>query len=246
MRDRPAMLLRPPQNRLVNTMPARLLLVVAVLLAVNVPVRSVNPWQPLPSSVIDGSLDQEDGWAAIKTDEGVLFVWNVRELHFTLALRGKEIKPLNDPNHIFFTADGIVLQIQVASIAEFAPDAKDKKLDDKSILAAHRYWEAKFIEGLLGTTLKLQVFSAKLSCGSDASLWQFDMPEGMNSEAKKQVYLTVVSKPYVLLLNSTVTATIPEESARKFLLETMATLKISSAPIDVKRLSESIRGGSKL
>ena len=234
------MLLRASENRLVNTMPARLVLVVAVLLVVHPPLRSVNAWHPLPSSVIYGSLDQEEGWAAIKTDEGILFVWNVRELHFTLALKGKEIKPLNDPNHIFFSVDGMVVQIQVASIAEFAADAKKKKLDDRAILAAHRDWETKFIEGLLGKTLRAQVFSARLSSGSDASLWQFDMPEGMNAEAKKQVYLTVVSKPYVLLLNCAATDTISEEVARKFLLDTIATLKINATPIDVKKLSESI------
>jgi len=237
------MLLRASENRLVNTMTARLVLVVAMLLAVSPSVRPANAWHPLTSSVLYGSLDQEDGWVAIKTDEGILFVWNVRELHFTISIKGKEIKPLNDPDHIFFSVDGMVVQIQVASIAEFAPDAKEKRFDDKSILAAHRDWEAKFLEGLLGKTLKVQVFSAKLSNGSDASLWQFDMPEGMNAEAKKQVYLTVVGKPYVLLLNSVATATISENTARKFLLDTMATLKISSTPIDVKKLSESIRKG---
>lgn len=219
------------------------MLVIAVLLAVNLPVRPANAWRPLTSTVRYGSLDQEDGWVAIKTDEGLLFVWNVGELHFTLAIKGKEIKPINDPDHIFFNVDGKVLQIQLASISDSAPDAKEKKLDDRAILAAHRDWESKFIEGLLHSTPKVQVFSAKLSSGGDASLWQFDMPEGMNGEAKKQVYLTVVSKPYVLLLNSVATDTIAEDVARKFLMDTMATLKISSTTIDVKKLSESIRKG---
>jgi hypothetical protein len=67
------------------------------------------------------------------------------------------------------------------------------------------------------------------------------MPEGMNVEARKQLYLSVVSGDYVVLLNSVVTAAISEETARKFLLDTMATLKFSSTPIDVKKLSESIR-----
>jgi len=227
----------------VKIMTTRLVLVVAVLFAVSLPVKPTDAWQPITYRALGVAPQQEDGWVAIKTDEGILFVWNVRELHFTLALKGKEIKPLNDPDHIFFSVDGMVVQIQVASIAEFAPDAKEKKFDDKSILAAHRDWESKFLEGLLGSKLKLQSFNAKLSNGGEASLWQFDMPEGKNAEAKKQVYLTVVGKPYVLLLNSVVTAAISDEVTRKFLLDTMATLKISSTPIDVKKLSESIRKG---
>ena len=240
-----------------NTMTARLVLVAAVFLAVCHPLTPANAWQPqtthagsLPEhtgtgySAFDNSIEQEDGWSAIKTNEGILFVWNVRGLYFTLSIKGKEIKPLNDPEHIFFSVDGMVFQIQLAAIRDFAPDAKEKKLDDKSILAAHRDWEAKFVEGLLGgSKLKVRTFNAKLSSGSDACLWQFDMPEGMNAEAKKQVYLTVVSKDYVLLLNSVATATISDDEGRKFLLETIATLKISPAPIDVMKLSESIRKG---
>jgi hypothetical protein len=189
------------------------------------------------------SLQEQDGWAAIKTDEGILFVWNVRGLYFTLSLKGKAIKPLDDPAHIFFTLDGRVLQIQLASIKEFAPDAKEKKLDDKAILAAHREWEAKYIGELLHSKLKVQTFNAKLSNGSNASMWQFDMPAGMNTEAQKQLYLTVVSKDYVLMLNSEATATISDVEGRKFLLDTIASLKLSPVPIDIKQLSESIRKG---
>jgi hypothetical protein len=224
-------------------MTTRLVLVAAVLLAASFPGRPANAWQPIAYWVPSVSLQQEDGWAALKLHEGILFVWNRPDIHFTLTVKGKEIKPLNDPEHIFFNVDDMVFQIQLASISEFAGDAKEKKLDDKSILAAHRDWETKFIEGLLHSKLKVQVLSAKLSSGGDASLWQFDMPEGMNADAKKQVYVTVVNKPYVLLLNSAATTTISDEVVRKYLIDTMATLKISSVPIDVKKLSESVRKG---
>ena len=224
-------------------MTTKLVLVAAVLLGASFPARPANAWQPIAYWVPSVSLQQEDGWAALKLDEGILFVWNRPDIHFTLTVKGKEIKPLNDPDHIFFNVDDMVFQIQLASIAEFAPDAKEKKLDDKSILAAHRDWETTFIEGLLHSKLKVQVFSAKLSSGSDAALWQFDMPDGMNADAKKQVYLTVVSKPYVLLLNGVATAAVSDDVTRKFLLNTLATLKLSSVPIDVKKLSESVRKG---
>jgi hypothetical protein len=219
------------------------MLAAAVLLSVNILTGPLSGSPRTRYPVVEVSLQQPDGWVAIKTEEGILFVWNVRGLYFTLTLKGKAIKPLDDPAHIFFMVDGRVLQIQLASIKEFAPNAKEKKLDDKSILAAHRDWEAKYIEELVHSKLKVQTFNAKLSNGSDASMWQFDMPEGMNAEVKKQLYLTVVSKDYVLMLNSEATATMSDVEGRKFLLDTIATLKLSPVPIDVKQLSESIRKG---
>jgi hypothetical protein len=175
----------------------------------------------------------------------MLFVWNIHELHFTLAVKGKDIKPANDPDHIFLTVDGKPLQIQAAAIREFAPNAKEKKLDDKAVLAAHRDWESKYIEGLLKSKLTLHSFSVNMSALGPASLWEYDMPEGMNIEAKTEVYVTVVRGDFVLMLNCEATTTTPEVEVRKFLLDTMATLKISSDPIDVQKLSESIRAGRK-
>jgi hypothetical protein len=219
-------------------------LVIAMLVAVNAAVSSVKAARAIDYSTRGVSFQQEDGWVAIKTDEGILFVWNVHELHFTFAVKGKEIKPLNDPDHIFFMVDGKALQIQVASMREFAPDAKEKKLDDRAILAAHRAWESKYIEDLLKSKLQLHTFNVKLSNGSDASLWQFDMPPGISEEAKTQFYVTVVREGYVVMLNCEATATISEETARKFLLDTMATLKLSPVAIDVQKLAESIRKGA--
>lgn len=219
------------------------MLVLAVSLAISLAVSPGNSARALHSSTRGVSLQQEDGWVAIKTDDGILFVWNVRELHFTLGVKGKAIKPLNDPDHIFFDVDGKVLQIQVAAIREFAPDAKEKKLDDRTILAAHRDWESTFIEGLLKSKVQLHTFNVRLSKGGDASLWQFDMPEGMNADAKTQLYVTVVREGYVVMLNCEATATTSEEAARKFLLDAMATLKTSPDPIDVKKLAETVRKG---
>lgn len=49
------------------------------------------------------------------------------------------------------------------------------------------------------------------------------------------MYLTVVAKDYVILLNSVVSASGPETAIRKFLLDVMTSLKVSSEPIDVKK-----------
>jgi hypothetical protein len=217
--------------------PTSLILAVALLFSFPVPANSTNAATYRGSET---TQQQEEGWATIKTPDGLLFVWNLHGLYFTLSLKGKEIKPLDDPDHIFFNVDGRILQIQLAAIHNFAPEAQQKKLNDKSILAAHRDWEAAFVEGLLKSKLAVRTFNAKLSDGNEALMWQFDMPEG-GGEAKKQLYLTVVKKDYVLLLNTVATAAIPDSDSRKFLLDTVATFNASATPIDLQKLSESIR-----
>src|ERR1700687_705271 len=187
---------------------------------------------------------QKEGPAAIKTADGYLFVWNRRELHFSLSIKGMDVKPVNDAEHIFFNVDGKVFQIQSLPVSNFLSDQERKGLDDKAILAAHRDWESKFIAELLAKKLTVQSSSVKLGNGSDILIWQFDMPQGLDADAKKQFYLTVIVKDYVLLLNSVASSTISESVARKFLLDIVATLRISAVPINVKELQESIRKGS--
>ena len=219
----------------------KLAVVLAVLIITGLASRPAHASARITDQEVAASPQQEDGWATIKTDDGILFVWNVRGLYFSLAVKGKEIKPIDDPEHIFFSVDGRVLQIQLATINNFAPDAKEKKLDDKAILVAHRDWESKYIEELLHRKLTVRTFNTKLSSGNDALMWQFDMPDGMNAEVQKQLYLTLVAKDYVLMLNSEANANLPDGEGRKFLLDTIATLKISATPIDVQKLSNSIK-----
>ena len=198
-------------------------------------------------SIRADSTSQEDGWTALKTDAGILFVWNRKDLSFTLLVKGNEIRPMDTSDNIFFSVDGLPFQIQSLPISNFAPDARKNKLDDKAILFAHRDWEAKFIaEELLHHKLTVQTSVVKLTNGSEALIWQFDVPKEVGGDARKQLYVTVVSKDYVILLNSIVNDTVSEEAVRKFLLDTINTLKVSDTRIDVKKLQESIRKGSGL
>jgi hypothetical protein len=184
----------------------------------------------------------EDGRVALKTDDGVLFVWNRKDLGFTLAIKGRDVKPLDAGENVFFTINGLVLQIQSLPIGNFAPGATKDKLDDKAILLAHRDWESKFIaEELLHRKLVVESSSLKIANGSEALIWQFDVPRDLGGDAKKQVYLSVVRKDYLILLNGVVNDAASEETVRKFLLDTINTLKTSDSPMDVKKLQESIR-----
>ena|SRR6202140_2962584 len=189
---------------------------------------------------------QDDGWTALKTDDGVLFIWNRPGLSFTLSIKGHEIRPMDSGENIFFMVDGLVLQIQSLPISNFAPDAKKNKPDDKSILIAHRNWESKFLEeSLLHNKLTIQSANEKLANGTEVLVWQFDLPEGLkNGDAQKQIYVTVVAKDYVILLNGVVNETASEAKVRSFLLDKISTLKISPGRFDVKKLQEAIRKGA--
>src|SRR5260370_32632582 len=137
-------------------------------------VSSANAAAPAGYSLIT----QEDGWTALKTDDGILFVWNRTGLHFTLSVKGKDIRPMNDPNNIFFVVDGLILQIQSLPISNFAPNARKNKLDDKAILLAHRDWESGFLETeLLHTKIKVKSASEKLSAGIHALIFQYGLPQ---------------------------------------------------------------------
>jgi len=192
-------------------------------------------------------LTQDESRAAVRTEDGLLFIWNRRDLNFTLLIKGQDIRPMNDPNNIFLTVDGRVLQIQSLPISNFAADARKNKLDDKAILAAHRDWETKFLEDeLLHSKVAIQSSSEKLTSGTEALVWQYDLPEKFkNPDAKTQMYLGIVAKDYIILLNGVVSASSSEAEVRKFLVGIMTTLKVSSEPIDVKKLQDAIRKGDK-
>jgi hypothetical protein len=190
---------------------------------------------------------QEDSWTALKTDDGILFIWNRPGLSFTLSVKGKDIRPLEGGENILFLVDGLVLQIQSLPIRNFVPEARPNKIDNKAILIAHRDWERKFIETeLLHKKISVESESEKLSDGSDILIWQYDLPEGYrNPDAQKQVYATVVARDYLILLNSVVGATGSDAVTRRFLLEQLGTLKTSPDPIDVKKVQEAIRKTGK-
>jgi hypothetical protein len=202
----------------------------------------------LPAMLSVSARQQEDGINAIKTADGFVLVWNQSDIHFTLAVKGKDVRPLNSTEHVFFNVDGVAFQVQAVAISEFMKGSRKKKPDNRSILEAHRDWESQFIESsLLGKKLSVQTALHKLSDGSDALLWKFDMPEmpqGMNSSAKEQIYLTVVSGDHVILLNGAVEGEVAESAVQKFLLDTIATLKVSPKPTNLRELQETIRKGN--
>src|SRR5882762_4999067 len=114
------MILRAYQRWIFKTVTGWLVLVVTLSFGVIGFVQRTYASNPIAIQALSTVPQQEDGWTTIKTNDGELFVWNVRGLYFTLAIKGKEVKPLEDPDHVFFSVDGQVLQIQTAALNNFA------------------------------------------------------------------------------------------------------------------------------
>ena len=194
----------------------------------------------LTSSVLAGRQANGDGIAAVKTEDGFLIVWNQPDIHFTLGLKGKEVRPMNRPGtgSVAFNVDGVVFEIQTVPINEFLKNARKQKLSDQSILIAHRDWESQYLEQAVGTKLNVTTVPQQLSNGSEALLWKYDKPKTKGSE---QMYLTVVSDANVVILNGVISGKITGSAVQQLLLDTISTLRVSSRPIDVLKLRESIR-----
>lgn len=195
--------------------------------------------KPIPTlKVVSDSLeDYRSG--AIKSASGYLLVWNQPNNYYILEIKGKDVRQTSTERK-FFSVDGMFLQIVEASVADVLPSAKRAELDDKAILNAHRDWEAKFMEDAYKAKLQVESTWRKLSNGKDALLWQASVPESAKSNVSKQVYLTVVTGDYVLVLGSAVTDTTGENAAQQLLLNTMETLKTSDKPTDLRKLRATI------
>ena len=194
----------------------------------------ISTWSVPANPQADGN-----GVAAIKTGDGYLVVWNRPDLHFTLGLNGKDVRPMTGPGtgSVAFNVDGVVFQIQSVAISEFAKNARKQKLSDQAILIAHRDWESQYLEQTAATKLNVTTAPQQLSNGSQALLWKYDKPKTRGSE---QMYLTTVSGNNVVILNGVVAGKTPESAVQRLLLDTIATLRVSSRPIDVMKLRESI------
>jgi hypothetical protein len=121
-------------------------------------------------------------------------------------------------------------------------DPSNVKLDDKAILAAHRDWESDYISKTLGRELKIESEFLKLPGGQDAISWSYKMPKVMDAQtAKVQLYLAVVKRDHVLLMNTALEDESGWRDAKNYLMQTMLTLKPSDKPLSLQTASENLR-----
>lgn len=183
--------------------------------------------------------------ALIKTDKGILLVSNEPGNFYTMEIKGRSIEP--GPEPLWFKVDGRFLQIQTALKSQFLNGKVDGRLDDKALLTSHRDWEADYASTLFKAKLKVDSEWIKLSSGKDALGWSYDMPTQFVADrpdaARKQFFLVVVKGDGVLLVNSALVGNDTEKDMKRFLFDTLDTLKPSDKPISISKTSEAIRKG---
>src|SRR5207237_4368672 len=150
---------------------------------------------------------------------------------------GALLKPI--PGGPYFSLDGKFLQTINAETKEFLKGSRDKRLDDKDILAAHMKWESDYISETLGAKLKIESNYVKLSNGTTALEWAYDMPTVSAAQtAKRQLYLIIVNGNGVFGLNTAVEQVGEEKSRRQFLLDSMNTFKPRETPLNLDKARE--------
>ena len=185
---------------------------------------------------VGSALSQEQS-GAIYTGNGIMIVWNEPGNFYTIEIKGGKIEPI--PNMtLWFKVDGKFFQISTPKKVQFAKDSDA----DRAVLTAHMVWEANYIGGLLKSKVTPTSEWLKLPNGSEAISWSFDMPKISEKQtARKQLYLAVVKRDHVLLMNSPVEGVEDEKVVFKLLTDTMSTLRSSDKPLSLQQASEQVK-----
>jgi hypothetical protein len=119
-------------------------------------------------------------------------------------------------------------------------------MDERAVLTAHMKWEADYIGSVLGSKVVPTSAWLKLPNGFEAISWSFDMPRVAEKQtAKKQLYVAIVKRDHVLLMNSPVEGDEDEKVISNRLVETMSTLKASEKPLSLEKASEQVRNETR-
>lgn len=95
------------------------------------------------------------GSGAIKTKYGFLLVWNAPNNHYTLEIKGNNVRQVST-ERVQFNVDGMFLQVLTVHVKDFMEGAARQKLNDSGILEAHKDWEVKFMERNYKEKLKVE------------------------------------------------------------------------------------------
>jgi hypothetical protein len=162
----------------------------------------------------------------VQTEHGFSVVSDGPGDAFTLEIVGDAVQQKLDLAPLFFTVDKMVLQIVAPEIKDFLQPRKRKKMDDQAVLAAHRDFEAAYLEEANQFRPDVESSWKKLDNGRDALLWTFKMPADRTSNVTEQIYLTTLAGDRVLMLVTPLTEHVDRDASIQLLLRTASTLKM--------------------
>jgi hypothetical protein len=195
----------------------------------------------LLSLIISAQQKKTYGKVSIKTPYGYLFISNSSEKSFTMEIRGKDIEVVNEGNNRMFIVDEKLLNIVQVDTKNFV--SASEKLTEEQILEKHKAWESEFRSQAFKTKLELKTEPVTVK-DFKAMLWGYRRPLA-NEEYDRDYLLTKLIGKEVLALNTSLYTGEKLADYQKFLVETLSTLKISSEPFDVQKLTEEFRRESE-
>jgi hypothetical protein len=180
----------------------------------------------------------------IKTANGILVVWNEPGNCYTVEIKGKRISPVNGSKNLYFEVDGRFLQINTPPISDFEKGTPFHPEFPETILRDHRTWELDYISKMVGRQLFPSTEWIKLDNGGTSLFWTYNVPNFSSdaNQARKQFYITTVKGDHIFLVNSAQVGEDDEKAIRKFLFDTINTLKPSDKPLSLEKASEMVKG----
>lgn len=178
--------------------------------------------------------------AAIKTEEGFLFIQNRPGKSFTVEITGKSVKPVESQSNPTFEVDGRIVQLVTVPLEQFT----DQKLNAVEALAAHQKWEINYLSEAVFKQ-KLAFESEKISVGEQICLfWNIKRPI-YNDEFDRDFFLTTVIGDLIFGISSPVEASIKTDDLKKQYSGFFATINVSDKPFDIEKLAGKIKDGKK-
>ncbi|MGL5018816.1 MAG: hypothetical protein ACRDBP_11825 [Luteolibacter sp.] len=177
--------------------------------------------------------------SAIKSAAGVVVVWDKPDCRFTVEIPCKAVELLEHSAHFFIKVDGVPFQIQTAKGGNILANPAD--VAPAELLKAHRDWEEKSLEKAVEAEIVPESEDVTLTDGTEALIWSYRMPKGMDAEVARQLYLTCAIRDEVVVLNAVVFNGKKVESIRQKLVAAANSLRVYDAPIDLQNLRESLK-----
>ncbi len=189
------------------------------------------------------TLNYEGEFSMLKSNNGVLLIYNAAKNSFMLEIHCKDIKEI-DAQDMIFLVDGKVLQITPVPITVFYPD--EKPISEIQILEKHVNFEVDYAKSVNGEKVQANIKKFDLNKERMCFAWDYRMPKKLDDTAtqsvRKQFFLNTKLEDIVLMLSSVATLKDNDKKIQEFLKKTMSSLKTSETNFNIEELRESLKG----
>jgi|GEM_PF-3793528 len=178
--------------------------------------------------------------AGIKDSDGMVIVWNRSTPYFKLKVEGNEFAGYG-PGGVWFKVDGVVLQVKSTETTEFCSATPAKS--PEAVLLAHRDWEYRYMQEVLGVKCALQSWAGKLDDGTPILYWDVT-PETTSSEgASKHLFCTRFLDGSVVVLYSVETKDVSLDRAKNLIFFGITHIEFSKEKINFQNLQKELAAG---